>query len=155
MAAKEFAAAHGREPSPAEIRKVGKIAVEDYERAVGAPQASKSLDSPARADEPDSTTLGESIADPISEQERSGMEPYLLEWVEISQCLQVLTERQRWVIERRCGRDGGPPSTQAELGHQMGISYQRAAFIEREARERLREALLSRAMEPAGYPEAS
>lgn len=153
-AAREFARVHGREPSPAEVRQISGLRTAEYERAMDVPEASSSLDAPMRSDDPSSATLGTIIADPGQGEELTGTVPSLPERLEISRALKALGERHRWVIERRYGLDGGSGATQAELGEQMGISYQRAAVLEREARQRLRKVLQARQMDPVPATEA-
>ncbi len=52
-------------------------------------------------------------------------------------CLARLEEKQRWVITRRFGLDGGEPMTLERVGKEIGVSRERARQIQLEAMRRL------------------
>lgn len=90
-----------------------------------------SLDKPVGEDS--DTALGDSIE---SEQEVDPDNEFLRE--DIEEALRLLSEKQRQVLVRRYGLDGGAPETLAEIGDELGVTRERVRQIEIQAIRRLK-----------------
>ncbi len=97
-----------------------------------------SLDSPLEAD-PDLTIVDAIADDP--EKEPS----HLLENMQVEACVQrwlrLLTERHRWVVERRFGLNGQTIMTLDKLASELGVTRERVRQIQMEALTSLRSLL--------------
>ena len=101
------------------------------------------LDAPLDID-PD-LTLGEAIADERCEANeerifRGEMEAHIREW------LAGLSERQRWVVERRFGLNNRDIATLNELSQELNVSRERVRKILLEAQQKLADALQEKGM---------
>lgn len=119
----------------AKLRKQGMLgAIRDIDDVLVAAQTPVSLDAPVGSD--GSATLGDLIP--------GGSESDLFDRVElkelrqaIADSLAALTERERDVVIRRFGLDGGDTWTCAQLGERYGVSSERIRQVERAALAKL------------------
>jgi RNA polymerase nonessential primary-like sigma factor len=113
---------------------------EDVRRVLSLNERIASLDAPLDIDP--SLSIGEAIPDdnnvPIDLQlHNSEVQVYVQEW------LGQLTDKQRWVIERRFGLNGQEISTLEEVAESLSITRERVRQIQMESLQSLR-ALLKR-----------
>ncbi len=125
----------GREPSMAEIAAAMGVEVSKVEKLLSAARLPFSLET-AVGDE-DDAELGDFVPDAASPTPEDQVSNSLLK-THLAGALQLLTARQRQVIELRFGLDDGKDRTLEEVGRSMGITRERARQIEAEAIERLR-----------------
>ena len=119
----------------AKLRKQGMLgAIRDIDDVLTAAQTPVSLDAPVGSD--GSATLGDLIP--------GGSGSDLFDQVElnelrraISDSLAALSERERDVVVRRFGLDGGETWTCAQLGERYGVSSERIRQVERAALAKL------------------
>jgi RNA polymerase primary sigma factor len=88
-------------------------------------------------DEPDGPTLHATLEDP---QMVDPFEPLQRAAVrqELFRALEALSERERGVILRRFGLDGGPPETLEQIGRRLGLTRQRVQQIVADILRKLR-----------------
>jgi RNA polymerase primary sigma factor len=138
-------AAIGREPSIEELsRFVGKSAREVTD-VLTARKAVVSYDAPVGPEEDDSLSdlLGADAAE-------ADMEELFAEEAlkgSVRGLLAELPERERYVVERRYGLDGGRCATLAEIGEEVGVTRERARQIQNAALRRLRTLALEAELE--------
>lgn len=133
-------ASTGREPSMEELSKYVGKSPEEVTNALSARKSVVSYDVPVGSEEEGS--LSELLADETeAATEELFMEGALKEYV--SELLETLPERERYVVERRYGLDGGGSASLAEIGMAIGITRERVRQIQSAALSRLR----SRALE--------
>ncbi len=118
-------------------------AVEDVRRILALNDRVASLDAPLDIDP--SLSIGEAIADENSEMpeemlQTSEIEEYVQEW------LGELSEKHRWVIERRFGLNDQEVATLEDLASQLGVTRERIRQIQLEALHMLRRILKRRGM---------
>jgi len=106
-----------------------------------------SLDAPLDIDP--SLSIGEAIADENSERpedmlQTMEVEHYVQEW------LKELSEKHRWVIERRFGLNNQDVATLEELAEHLGVTRERVRQIQLEALHTLRRILRRRGMSKEG-----
>ena len=125
----------GREPSLEELSDfVGKSPGEVH-CALSAHKTVFSYDVPIGPGE--YASLSDHLADESSsEAENMFMEDALKK--NILHLLQILPERERYVVERRYGLDGGGCTTLAEIGAGIGLTRERVRQIQNSALRRLR-----------------
>jgi RNA polymerase primary sigma factor len=68
----------------------------------------------------------------------------------LDEVLPVLSDRERQVLSERFGFDGEEGATLAELGRRIGLTKERVRQIERQACDRLRDAMLERGVVRTG-----
>jgi RNA polymerase primary sigma factor len=132
-ARQRFEVEHGREPTAEELAKASGLALRHVEEALGAVEASVSLDQPIGDD--DGGSFGELFADPaaVDPAEETGQ---TLQQEEVRSALRALPELQRRVLELRFGFDGDQRPLET-IGRELGISRERVRQLEREALDRL------------------
>jgi RNA polymerase primary sigma factor len=125
----------GRQPTPEEIAEAMSVQPEKIAQIVRAAQRAVSLDQPL-SDE-DETSLGDLIADELAQSPEELAEESLMRR-DIAEILEMLTPRERLVLQLRYGLSDGEPRTLAEVGDLLGISRERVRQIENEALRKLR-----------------
>ena len=125
----------GREATKAELAEATGLPIQHVDEALGAAQASVSLNQTVGAD--DEGELGDlfadrEAADPFDEAEES------LRRQGVRRALDALPERERQMLVLRFGLDSGTPRTLEEVGAVMGFSRERARQVERDALAALR-----------------
>jgi RNA polymerase primary sigma factor len=125
----------GRQPTPEEIAEAMSVQPEKIAQIVRAAQRAVSLDQPL-SDE-DETSLGDLIADELAQSPEEIAEESLMRR-DIAEILEMLTPRERLVLQLRYGLSDGEPRTLAEVGDLLGISRERVRQIENEALRKLR-----------------
>ncbi len=125
----------GRIPTPEEIAKAAGISVDKVHGLIRASQRPISLETPVGDEE--ETQLGDFISDHGSHAPEEAATQLLLRQ-EIEEVLDMLTPREKKVIELRFGLDNGKQRTLEEVGEIFGISRERIRQIEAEALRKLR-----------------
>jgi len=123
----------GREATKEELAEATGLPVQHVDEALGAAQASVSLNQSVGAD--DEGELGDlfadrEAADPFDEAEES------LRKQGIRKALDALPERERRILELRFGFEGDPWTLEA-IGHELGLTRERVRQLESEALHRL------------------
>jgi RNA polymerase primary sigma factor len=132
---------HGRQPSVREIARETELSVEQVQSLTAAQRRARRLEEPAPGTEPSTATLGDSVADPGSEDgyervcQRTTAEG-------LSELLDGLGERERRILCGRYGLDGRARSLR-ELGEELGVSAERVRQIETASLEKLRAVAVS------------
>jgi RNA polymerase primary sigma factor len=125
----------GRQPTPEEIAEAMSVQPEKIAQIVRAAQRAVSLNQPL-SDE-DETSLGDLIADELAQSPEELAEESLMRR-DIAEILEMLTPRERLVLQLRYGLSDSEPRTLAEVGDLLGISRERVRQIENEALRKLR-----------------
>ncbi len=132
---KELQARTGREPSVEEIsRFVGKSAKE-VTGTLAARKAVVSYDVPVGPGE------DASLSDLLVDASETSVEEQFVEDSSrrsVRDLLAVLSGRERHVVERRYGLDGGPSATLQEIGQEIGVTRERARQVLGAALRKLR-----------------
>ncbi|MDH3638151.1 MAG: RNA polymerase sigma factor RpoS [Gammaproteobacteria bacterium] len=137
-AAKTLTQQLDHEPSADEIADKLDVPVEDVKKMLDLEERISSIDAPIDSD-PD-RTLAEAIPDekspdPVELLQSERVHKYIDEW------LDLLTEKQREVVERRFGLRGRDISTLEQVGSDVGVTRERVRQIQVEALARLRSVL--------------
>ena len=139
---------HGMpDAGPDEIAHLTGHPVEDVRRILQLNDRMASLDAPLDIDP--SLSIGEAIADENSELpddmlQTAEVEKYVQSW------LQELTDKHRWVIERRFGLNDQDLATLEELAEHLGVTRERVRQIQLEALQILRRILRRRGLSQDG-----
>jgi len=130
---RELEAAHGRAPTTEELSEASGFALQHVEEALGAVEASVSLNQAVGTD--GDGELGDLFADPIAVDpaEEAGD---TLRRQAVRSALATLPELERRVLELRFGFQGEQQPLEA-IERELGISRERARKLEREAFARL------------------
>jgi RNA polymerase primary sigma factor len=123
----------GREATKDELAEATGLPIQHVDEALGAAQASVSLNQNVGAD--DEGELGDlfadrEAADPFDEAEES------LRKQGVRRALDALPERERRILELRFGFDGEPWTLEA-IGHELGLTRERVRQLEAQALARL------------------
>ena len=125
----------GRQPRPEEIAEALSVQPEKIAQIVRAAQRTVSLDRPLS--EEDETSLGDLIADEVSETPYEAASESMLKR-DVAAALDTLTPREKLVLQLRFGLGHTHQHTLAEVGEQLQISRERVRQIENEALQKLR-----------------
>ncbi len=129
--------ATGQNPTPEEVADFLDKGVEEVEGVLKFRKTIVSSDIPVGSDR-EST-----IADLLADEEEAHAEEQAIASVmsaSVRELLADLSERDRYVIERRYGLDGGTPGTLEEIGEEIGVTRQRVGTIQSGVLKRLRRA---------------
>ena len=123
----------GRDATKEELAEATGIPMQHLEEAMGAAQASVSLNQSVGSD--DEGELGDlfadrEAADPFEEAEES------LRRQGVRRALDALPERERRILELRFGFEGDPWTLEA-IGHELGLTRERVRQLEGQALQRL------------------
>jgi len=123
----------GREPTKEELAEATGLPIQHVDEAMGAAQASVSLNQSVGAD--DEGELGDlfadrEAADPFDEAEES------LRRQGVRRALDALPERERRILELRFGFEGEPWTLEA-IGHELDLTRERVRQLESQALARL------------------
>ena len=126
-------AASGEDPTAEELAKATGLELRYVEEALGAVEASVSLNQAIGSD--GEGELGDLFADP-SAQDPEAEATEALRQRSVRDAVRRLPERERRVLELRYGFDGEPTSLE-QIGRELHISRERVRQVEREALARL------------------
>lgn len=136
-----FLQENGREPTKEELAEKAGISMTKYEEAVRASQEPVSLDTPVG--EKDDTLLGDFIEDKSTrspEEEAAAS----LRKEQLAEMFEVLTPREKGVIELRYGMNDNTPRTLEQVGVYFGVTRERIRQIEGNALSKLRKQAMHR-----------
>jgi RNA polymerase primary sigma factor len=136
--------AHAAEPTSAELAAATGLTQERVDSLLAIDRTPRSFEEPFRTEE-GITAFGETVADPGAEKEYDRV----LDTMEIEAVRDLadgLGERERVVLSAHYGL-GRPQQTLNEIGSDLGLTAERIRQIEKEALEKLRDAV---AQPPAG-----
>jgi RNA polymerase sigma factor (sigma-70 family) len=131
---------HAAEPTTAELASATGFTGEQLASLLAIEMAPRALDEPLSADDGDTSMFGETIPDPVAEQEYEGV----LDAIEIQRLRDltaVLDERELVVLSSHFGL-GQAQETLSEIGERLAITAERVRQIEARALEKLRDAAL-------------
>lgn len=130
--------AHGREPSTAELAVASGFSRDQVESFLAAERPPRGLSEPFDVTDGIAGTLGEQIADPVSED---GYERIIEQLVteQVRELTDALDDRERSILYDHYGV-GRPPRTFREIGGSLGLSAERVRQIEEHALDKLRAA---------------
>ena len=132
---------YGREPSTAELRAASGLSREQVESILAAERAPRVLSEPLQVDDWMAGTLGDQIADPVSEDEYELIIEQLVT-EQVRTLMDALDDRERSILYAHYGV-GGPAQTFREIGGSLGLSAERVRQIEEHALDKLRAAASS------------
>ena len=131
----------GREPTDEELSEEIGISSAKLSQLKAVSIRPASLDAPISDD--DSTKFGEIVGD---EDAQTPFELFRDKSMrdELSELLEVLDDRERKIIFKRFGLDGGKPKTLEEVGKNFGVTRERIRQLQNIALAKLRRALAKR-----------
>jgi RNA polymerase primary sigma factor len=142
----------GRDPSLEEVSEFVGKSLEEITSVLAARKAVVSYDVPVGSEEEGA------LSDLLTDETEADTEKLFIEDTlkgSVRGLLKALSERERYVVERRYGLDGGRCATLAEIGHEVGVTRERARQIQNSALRKLRlrahEAELESFLEPSCY----
>jgi RNA polymerase primary sigma factor len=130
---REFQLEHGREPTAEELARVSGYKLEHVEEALGAVEASVSMNQAVGGD--GDAELGDLLADPEAEDPVEEAAEALRRQA-VRSALAALPDLERKVLELRFGFDGEQQSLEA-IERELGLSRDRVRKLERKALARL------------------
>ncbi len=127
---------HGREPSTAELAAASELSPEQLESLLAADRIPRVLSEPVSLDDWTAGTLGEQIADPVSEDEyQRTIDELVTE--QVRALTDELDDRERSILYDHYGV-GRSAQTLREIGNSLGLSAERVRQIEQQALDKLR-----------------
>jgi RNA polymerase sigma factor (sigma-70 family) len=127
--------AEGREPSPRELAALVDLSLEQVESLLAVERTPQPLE--ARANDGGPSVIGDSLADPVAEDEYERVMTRL-EIETIRDLTKTLDAREREILYLHYGLEGAPPQTLRAIGETIGISAERVRQIEEQTLEKLR-----------------
>jgi len=127
--------AEGREPSPRELAALVDLSLEQVESLLAVERTPQPLE--ARASDGGPSVIGETLADPVAEEEYERVMTRL-EIETIRDLTKTLDAREREILYLHYGLEGAPPQTLRAIGETIGISAERVRQIEAQTLEKLR-----------------
>ncbi len=137
-AARKLAQTLDREPSPEDVAEMLDQPIDVVKKMLGLNERVTSVDSPSPYDAEKSlldTLPDEQNLDPSQLLQNSDVQEHIDTWLEL------LSDKQRAVVERRFGLHGREVSTLEEIGNELGVTRERVRQIQIEAIKRLRQIL--------------
>jgi RNA polymerase sigma factor (sigma-70 family) len=135
-ARRAFAAAHGTEPTWADIAAATGLKRAELDSLLAVERRPRAFDEPLGPDDAGgTTTLGETIADPDAEE----LYRQVLDQIEVRDLSAVLDDRERTVVWSHYGL-GGATQTLTQIGAGLGVTAERVRQIEANALQKLRDA---------------
>jgi RNA polymerase primary sigma factor len=131
---------HGSEPTTSELAADTGLAPSTVQELTAAALPARSLEEPLAGAET-GMTLGEQVADPAAEHSFEAV-PGALDRQALFALLDVLSSRERQIIDARYGLDG-PERSRREIAEGMGRSAERVRQIEERALDKMRRAALT------------
>jgi RNA polymerase nonessential primary-like sigma factor len=148
LRAQRYLERHGEtDVGPEDIAHLTGHSVEDVRRILALNDRVASLDAPLDIDP--NLSIGEAIADENSEMPEDMLQTYEVEQY-VQEWLAELSEKHRWVIERRFGLNEQDAATLEDLALQLGVTRERIRQIQLEALHMLRRILKRRGMSKDG-----
>ena len=137
-ATRELHAKLGRRPTVEELAEVTKLELHHVIEALDAVEASVSLNQAIGSD--GDGELGDLFADPLASDpvDEAGDE---LRRQTVRDAVERLDERERLVLMRRFGFDGGEPQSLEKIGKELGLTRERVRQLESHALTRLQREL--------------
>ena len=127
-----------RDPNPEDVAEMLDKPIEEVKHMLGLNERSASVDSPANINSDKSlldTIPDEQNTDPSLILQNSDIQDHIDVW------LNLLSDKQRAVVERRFGLHGSEVATLEEIGKELGVTRERVRQIQIEAIKRLRQIL--------------
>src|SRR5215210_3514443 len=134
-ACNHFQSTTGREPSIGELSEFIGKSIHEVTTILSTRKSVVSYDVPLSSEEDDSR------CDLIPDETETNAEDLCMEGAlqnSVRSLLTTLTERERYVVERRYGLDGGGSATLAQIGQEIGVTRERVRQIQSSALSRLR-----------------
>ena len=129
----------GREARTADVAQSLGLTEDRVRDIIGWAQAPFSLEMPA-GDDLDGPSLHSRLEDPQMPDPSEPMQRAAVRQ-ELFRALEALSDRERAVILRRFGLDGGPPETLEQIGRRLGLTRQRVQQIVADILRKLRSPL--------------
>jgi len=135
---RNFIQENGREPTPSEVADILDVPVEKIRKAQKTAQRTTSLDKPLSEENGEAGVLGDILPDSnLPNPEEKSLE--MMTKNHLTQLLQdVLTDRERRIVQLRYGLKDYHPRTLNEVGKVFGISRERVRQIQKEAIDKLK-----------------
>jgi RNA polymerase sigma factor (sigma-70 family) len=124
------------------------LPLDQLESLLAAQRPPLGLEDPLRDDDGASATVGETIVDPVAEQDYARVLDRI-EIHEVRDLAEQLDERARAVLRAHYGLDE-PAQTLSEIGSALGVTAERVRQIEAGALQNLRAALSASALSTIG-----